>query len=334
MKIRYYIILVLTLLLGFNKTEAQEYGGVIDIYTNGGCGEKIYVDDIYFGTSPLIVTLSFGEHKITAKRGGLTAIKRVLIAPTGGDTIVELKFATHAVDGVFSISSFKKVYFAKGNLQYKASTKTWRFAEHQWDIIGEDNKNISSSYDGWIDLFCWGTGDNPTVISIDDDYPRFIDWGKRIPDTGDERWFTLNQDEWEYVFNKRETNSGIRYAKANVNGVNGVILLPDDWSNLYYSLNNTNNGAAKFNENTISQCEWMSSFEARGAIFLPAAGYREKTDISYIGSFGSYWSASRDRSVEYYWVFFVFISDDKLNTNNGFFPYNGGRSVRLVREVE
>ncbi len=59
--------------------------------------------------------------------------------------------------GKFSVSSSKQVSFSKGNLQYQASTNTWRFAESQTDYIGAANKNISATYDGWIDLFGWGT---------------------------------------------------------------------------------------------------------------------------------------------------------------------------------
>lgn len=62
-----------------------------------------------------------------------------------------------AVSGVFTVASGKTVYFSKGNLQYQASSQDWRFAEHQWDIVGDDNENISATYDGWIDLFGWGT---------------------------------------------------------------------------------------------------------------------------------------------------------------------------------
>ena len=36
-----------------------------------------------------------------------------------------------ALKGVFSVSSTKKVYFSQGNLQYRASTNTWRFADKQ-----------------------------------------------------------------------------------------------------------------------------------------------------------------------------------------------------------
>ena len=53
-----------------------------------------------------------------------------------------------------------QVQFAQGNLQYQASSNTWRFAEHQYDIVGDatignvyengvksDNTAISSDYD-------------------------------------------------------------------------------------------------------------------------------------------------------------------------------------------
>ena len=64
---------------------------------------------------------------------------------------------TGAISGVFSVSEGNYVCFSKGNLQYQSSTNTWRFADHQYDVIGSDNHNISSTYSGWIDLFGWGT---------------------------------------------------------------------------------------------------------------------------------------------------------------------------------
>ena len=45
--------------------------------------------------------------------------------------------------GKFSVSATKQVSFAMGNLQYQASTKKWRFAENQYDVIGEDNEGVS-----------------------------------------------------------------------------------------------------------------------------------------------------------------------------------------------
>ena len=49
-----------------------------------------------------------------------------------------------AIGGTFTINpSGNKVFFSQGNLQYQASTNTWRFAENQYDYIGSDNSNIS-----------------------------------------------------------------------------------------------------------------------------------------------------------------------------------------------
>ena len=87
--------------------------------------------------------------------------------------------------GRFSVGAGKQVCFSKGNLQYQASTDTWRYAENQWDRVGDDNANISPTYDGWIDLFGWGTANNPTNASTNpNDYPEynpyfvtFDDWG-------------------------------------------------------------------------------------------------------------------------------------------------------------
>lgn len=202
-------------------------------------------------------------------------------------------------------------------------TRTWRFAEHQWDYIGNSNSNISSSYSGWIDLFGWGTGNNPTNSSTDNDlYATFNDWGNNtISNGGGRRWFTLTRDEWVYVFNTRSTAIGIRYAKANVNNVNGVILLPDDWIDSYYSLSNTNSDGASYSSNTISASQW-NTLEQHGAVFLPATGYRDGTN----GSYGFYWSATYYDRYSAYTVYFC---------NSSWYPASeairsNGFSVRLV----
>lgn len=237
------------------------------------------------------------------------------------------------INGRFSISNSQQVCFSQGNLQYQDRTHTWRFAEHQWDYIGYNNENISfSSYNGWIDLFGWGTGNNPTKISTSSsDYSTFNDWGNNsISNGGGRRWFTLTRDEWVYVFNTRNTSSGIRYAKATVNGENGVILLPDNWNSSNYSLSSTNNGGASFSSNRISQSDWTNRLEANGAVFLPAAGYRYGTDVNGVGSSGRYWSASYYDSDLAHNVYF---GDDYLDPDD----WNGrfrGLSVRLVCSAE
>ena len=261
-----------------------------------------------------------------------------------------------AINGLFSVGENSQVNFSQGNLQYQASTNTWRFATNQWDYVGADNASISQTYSGWIDLFGWGTsGYNHGAVcyqpwstsKTSSDYYAYgdannnlfdqtgqADWGfNAISNGGNQEnsgWRTLTNTEWVYVFETRSTVSGVRYAKAQVNGVNGVILLPDNWDSSYYTLNNINTGNASFSSNEISASTWMSSFEEYGAVFLPAAGYRYEISVSSVGSYGYYWSSSYYSSSSAY---FVCFGDNYLNPENYRSRYSG-HSVRLVCPAE
>ena len=262
-------------------------------------------------------------YKLAADQGNEIA-KKALSMSQGTKNIPE-----GALQGVFSISLTQKVYFSKGNLQYQASTNTWRFAEYQWDYIGDANCNISETYKGWIDLFGWGTGDYPTKSSSNStDYSSFTDWGSNMGNG----WRTLTKDEWEYVFDKRTTSSGIRYAKAKVNGVNGVILLPDNWKSSIYRLNNMNNSDASFSSNNISATEWKNTFSSSGAVFLPAAGYRDfhyRIKVSGVGTGGYYWLASP--SVNNYAYYGRFYNN---SSGTDYCDRYYGQGVRLVCPAE
>lgn len=201
--------------------------------------------------------------------------------------------STGALNGLFSVSASKQIHFSQGNLQYQASTDTWKFADNQWDYIGNDNINISYNYTGWIDLFGWGTGNNPTNNSESHgDYGSFDDWGNNsISNINDniKRWYTLTAMEWEYLIEKRNTPSGLRFVRAIVNDVKGLIILPDDWNTNTYNLNS----GIEYSSNQISLSEW-DVLESAGAVFLPAAGSRNPADhtLSYVGTKGYYWSSS------------------------------------------
>lgn len=260
-----------------------------------------------------------------------------------------------SLDGVFSVGENATVKFSQGNLQYQASTNIWRFATNQWDYIGEDNANVSSTYNGWIDLFVWGTsGYNHGAVcyqpwsssTTGSDYYAYgsatynlydqtgtADWGYNAISNGGNRensgWRTLTTWEWIYLFNTRTTASGIRYAKAEVNGVNGVILLPDDWNVDYYVLNNTNTRNADYSSNIVSATQW-DSLKLHGAVFLPASGIRIGTSVNDVGYWGHYWSSSYSYSDDAYLA--SFHSSDLVPQNGGI-RYIGG-SVRLVRSAQ
>ena len=216
--------------------------------------------------------------------------------------------------GGISVSYNKQVVFSKGNLQYLASTDSCRFAINQWDIIGEKNKNISRNYNDWIDLFTWNSLYN--IVNNDNTT----------------NWRTLTKEEWLFIIDKRQTDSGIRFAKAKVNGINGVIVFPDSWKNSKYDVKNANRKDVDYKSNKISKEEWLSIFEAEGACFLPCAGRRDDKIMYGIGECGVYWSitiASDDSNQAYD----MYFTRDVVNAANKNYCH-GGFSIRLVRDVK
>ena len=262
---------------------------------------------------------------------------------------------TGAINGKFTINSNNdQVYFSQGNLQYigSAATPYWKFANHQWDYLGDGQGAGVETAD--YDLFGWGTSgynhgatcyqpwscenNSSKYYAYGGEYKNLFDesgkadWGYNAISNGggeEHKWRTLSRPEWEYILDKRATSTGIRYAKAKVNDVNGVILLPDDWSSDTYSLSNTNSSGASYSSNTISASQW-NTLEQAGAVFLPAAGKRIGVGFHDVGSNGYYWSASHEDKYNAKCMYFDgsnLLSYDKYNRHNG-------QSVRLVRPVE
>lgn len=305
--------------------QTNEQYGFITIKTEP-YGADVYIDKEKVGVTPYLAEkIRVGQHRIEIQKQGFISYVEIVDIKDGehnkqfenvklenntslsNNNVATKKPSTKPIKGVFSVSNNKQVYFSSGNLQYQASTNTWRFAEHQWDVIGEANTNISSSYTGWIDLFGWGTSGyndkHPYMInSKSTDYgdgKHYIsgtnyDWGvnNTISNGENKQWRTLTKDEWVYLFEKRYTNSGIRFARAKVNGVSGIILLPDNWNWSNYILNKPNDQFASFYVNVISLADWITKFEVNGAVFLPTAGYRWGSSVYRVGNKGYYWSTT------------------------------------------
>lgn len=231
-----------------------------------------------------------------------------------------------ALRGKFSISGNKQIQFSCGNLQYQASTNTWRFAEHQWDAVGKGNKNISPTYDGWIDLFGWGTGSNPTLTSsLTHDYLVFTDWGKnKISNGGNENylWRTMTKEEWEYLLFNRPYAENLR-APAFVNNVVGYIILPDKWS-LPKGVSFVAT-ADEWGMNTYEPSAWQK-MEAAGAVFLPACGFRGGTNLLGGGCHYASSTMSTESDVKCYEAF---LTQNKAEVCLGYRYY--ATSVRLIK---
>lgn len=242
-----------------------------------------------------------------------------------------------ALSGKFKINANgDQIVFSQGNLQYVG---TWQFAESQWETIG------SAQADNNRDLFGWGTGDAPNKISEDNnDYPayEFVEWGANPITNGGNKanvWRTLTWFEWEYLFVKRD-NAGSLCGFACVNGVNGVIILPDNWvlpvgssftaaaaqgfvlqGSIYTNANGVN---FAFHTYTGEQWEVM---EGNGAVFLPCTGYRGGTDLYVHGEQGCYWSASACDQDDSYGIRFNSTTLDPIYN----YDRHYGFSVRLVK---
>ncbi len=217
--------------------------------------------------------------------------------------------------GAFSVSGEKVVYFSKGNLQYLGNIERWHFAENQWTIIGDAQASNNR------DLFSWGTGDNPDS----EDYSTYTEWGNNI----EGNWRTLTVDEWTYLF-KTRTDASSKFGTSTVAGVEGLILLPDNYDGTAINTERT-----AWDNNVISSSEW-AAYEAEGAVFLPAAGMSDAYGVYGVGEQGLYWSSTMDAlSHEPNAVFYGFDAYEGywFNDVDAKFQPQERLSVRLVSET-
>ena len=264
--------------------------------------------------------------------------------------------------GEFTVNSEgKKVRFAPGNLQFNPYMYPgFRFALYQFQYVGGNyngkpygnvyiietgekcsNENISMDYYGWVDLFCWGTGNNPADKDVEEE--EFHDWGDnqirnfdRIDNAG--TWRTLTKDEWDYLLHKR-AGYNTSYSHATVNTVQGHILLPDNFvipSDIHFEPI-----AINFTTNVYDVDQWQK-MEKAGAVFLPAGGRRSGT--SYIPYYfdnankkmliGTYWSSTLCPAGWYghpEGAYYIFYSSYGYAINDGY--RSNGFSVRLVQDA-
>ena len=208
----------------------------------------------------------------------------------------------------------KKVVFSSGNLQYNTSTQKFQFAANQLECMGTNQATIK-------DLFGWGMWldgtDEADIIKTSQnssDYSPELENGvfKNNKTTVDgTEWFTLTADEWTYI----KTNSPNAWKEISVGGTTykGLVILPD---------------GCTYGENDIATTDW-SELETAGAVFLPAAGFRDGTGVDDVGSDGSYWSASPDGDVDAQGFYFG-SGSSFVGRSSRYYGY----SVRLVRSLQ
>lgn len=270
----------------------------------------------------------------------------------------------------FSVAATTQVVFSPGNLQAMISAEPashgcrfaqgWRFAPHQYDIIGDAPGNTTFAQNDYVDLFAWvGEGAiydsfGLTTVSTDDENhfgnsasgTLRTDWGsvqKLIRDIG-AGWRTLTAAEWAYLFNTRASGAEVngvknaRFARATLTvgsgTVNGIVLFPDGYAGgtpagvVWHDAVNAASTGGWENAATVSAAGW-AALETKGCIFLPAAGYRSDTDVFGPDTYGCYWSASAADLQNAYGLEFGGAGLDPGVASSRYF----GLSVRLVKEL-
>ena len=136
-------------------------------------------------------------------------------------------------------------------------------------------------------------------------------------------WRTLTGEEWGYLISTR-TDASSKKALASIDGINGLVLLPDNWTlpdGLAF-----NSGISDYEQNAYSATEWVK-MERNGAVFLPAAGYRSDTVARDWNSQGEYWSSSAIQCLR-----IPICMRYEFSSSFIFATY--GRPVRLVQDVK
>ena len=282
-------------------------------YTRLDCGNGVVrADNKFYITVPAVsgkrftITLCVVDNGHTYRRSVTQRSAASLAVSQYGPAVLSFNLAsmtditppTNALAEVFSLGASTQVYFSKGNLQYRGSPAAWQFAPAQYIVLGADNSNIGQSYTGWIDLFGWGTTgqtncSDPWESSIEErqyainsnrmnNMDASHDWGANTI-SGTTGWRTPVRSEWEYLINDRP-DAADKKAAAVVNGIRGLLLLPDYWilpANCTFTTSDTNR---------YNSAQW-TQMQRHGALFLPAGGQRDGTAIALYNQQGWYWTS-------------------------------------------
>lgn len=260
--------------------------------------------------------------------------------------------------------------FAPGNLQavigsgpdgteYNYTVSSWKFANKQYEYIGNAAGNTTFAVGSTVDLFSW-VGSSAsydsyglcTSVETNSVYYGFsasdalkTDWGsiKGVVSSLGHGWYTLSSSEWEYLRTQR-TNASSLFGYCDITTdfgtVAGLFLLPDNW--MKPDNCTVIPGEPEYDEdwNPIRVTYSASAasgalnawcdMESRGAVFLPPSGQRYGLfTVYYDGTRGYYWSSSSrsENEAECYVVYSPFFAAVDRSRYNGC-------SVRLVRDVE
>lgn len=180
---------------------------------------------------------------------------------------------------------------------WKSGKSGYNWSSYKWC------NGSSSTQTKYCTISSYGTVDNKTVLDAEDD-AAVQNWGGdwRMP-TDAEMTLLRNNCYWEWTTNYKSTNkAGYIVYKAKSDSDKGKYSYKNPSLSASYSISDTH-------------------------IFLPAAGYRNESNLVSEGSFGGCWSSSLYTSNSNFAYFLYFYSSEVRRNNNSRYY---GRSVRPV----
>ena len=273
------------------------------------------------------------------------------------DLTLDTYYAPDVLSGLFSVAADKQVYIASGNLQAYLTpggeARDWRIAPHQYDIVGASSYDLGS-YEGWFDLFSFSSEHNnfgiSTSINDDDHLGEARGWTDAYPVAQGRGWRTITDAEGLYLFASRNNAEGLLSFATVVFGssnteVKGLLFLPDNWTlPANCTFNGWNVGSTYDYSKNIYYAEdapagdgvhnkW-EDMQAAGAVFWPAAGMRQGTDVDL--TVGAYWSGTPNNSRPAYGNMLFFCDAVEGVREGSFIPSHylrsNGACVRLIKE--
>ena len=144
----------------------------------------------------------------------------------------------------------------------------------------------------------------------------------------------MTYDEWNYLLGTRPNASSLK-GVAQVNGVNGLILLPDNWicpAGIAFKSGFHNKSGVDYyaTYQTFTAEQWLK-FEAAGAVFLPACNCRygfADSGVIITHMNGGYWSSTKEDDHYTHCLFFSPMEASVFSCVDTF-----RISVRLVKDL-
>lgn len=240
----------------------------------------------------------------------------------------------------------------------------WRVAPTQYSYLGNANykpivtdSGTRMPSDADTDLFGWGEVEPPFLCStVNTEYQSGIttgninlatDWATKFNNgtslyieqdkeydllESGEKYICLTKTEWQNLF-ANQWHCGATVTLKDGTSVNGIVICPSTFDESAAkalvganAVKGDRTPTALYSESSLTQAQ----VDDNGLLFLPAAGYRNDTSLSSIGSYGRYWSTTSSSTQNSFFLFFSAVNFSSASNN----ARRLGFSVRLATYAE